>query len=127
MVGINRYRQLGRTLTTSFAVVCTTAKTREVKISGDNSVHLTENDPIQTLEFAVSETSEFELPENQIVKGLFITAAHRFRIMYRPSSLLEYTLLSICDKQFILNGSLLGQIKVVGEYEEPTICKLIYC
>lgn len=127
MVAISKYREVGRTLTTSFAVAITTAKTREIKISGDNSIRLTESMPLQSLEFSVRVDSEFELPENSIINGLFITAAHRFRIMHRPSSVLDYSLFSICDGQFILNGSLSGQIKIVGEYEEPTICKLIYC
>lgn len=126
MAGINRYRQVGRTLTTSVIVTSTTAKTRETKISGDTSVHLGESDRLQEIEFAVSETQEYELPINAINKVLIITSAHRFRLMFRSSALDDYVLLSVCDKQFILNGNFIGQLKLVGDYTEPTACKIVF-
>lgn len=122
---ISEYRQVGRTLITSFLVTSTTARTKETKIRGDSSIRITEERCVEQ-EFGVSTSLAFELPSDCVSKMLAITSAHRFRIFHRPTPLVEYSLFAICDKQFLFNGSLIGQFKIVGDYDVETLIKVLY-
>jgi len=122
---ISEYRQVGRTLVISFLVTSTTARTKETKIRGDSSIRLT-NEKCVEQEFGVSTSLAFELPSDCVTKLLTITSAHRFRVFYRSTPLVEYSLFAICDKQFLFNGSLIGQFKIVGDYDIETLIKVLY-
>lgn len=123
---ISKYRQTGRTLTTSFAVTSTTINTKDVKIRGDDSVRVTSTDKLVEQEVALSVTTEFELPINCVSKILAITSAHKFKIFYRSIETQDYIFFAVCDKQFLFNGAILGQFKIVGEYDIETLIKVIY-
>jgi hypothetical protein len=123
---ISQLRQTGRTLTTSFAVVSTTINTKDTKIRGDDSVRITVSDRLVEQEIALSVSTEFELPINCVSKILAITSAHKFKIFYRAVETQDYIFFAVCDKQFLFNGALLGQFKIVGEYDIETLIKIIY-
>lgn len=126
MARISEYRQAGRTLTTSFVVTSTTINTKETKIRGDDTVRISVDEKIVEQEFSVRLDIEFELPSDCVTKLLCITSAHKFKLFYRASPSLEYNLFAICDRHFLFNGAIVGQFKIVGDYDIATHAKVIY-
>lgn len=123
---INRYRQPGKTLTFSVQGVCTTQHTRESILHNSSSVRIGPDAAITSLDTSVSLTSSHVIEEGKITRFISITAAHKFRLMYRLPGMDDPILFAVPDKMFIMMGPLLGELTVVGEYADPIRCTIQY-
>lgn len=123
---INRYRQPGKTLTFSIQGVCTTQQTRESILHNSSSVRIGPEAALTSLDTSVSMTSSHVIEEGKITRFICITAAHKFRLMYKPAGMDDPIMFAVPDKVFLMMGPILGELIVVGEYEDPIRCTIQY-
>lgn len=125
-VGINRYRELARTLTIDVACHLTALRTRSTMFRQKASARLNADNNLTQIDISVSETEVYTLPMNGIQKVLLLSAPHRFKIFYRATELDEFAQFSVCDGIYSHVGPIMGQIQIVGDYTEPVRCTVVY-
>lgn len=123
---INRYKELARTLTFRIVGILTTSKTRSPQFDMSASIRMDHTEVVSTLDVAVSSTAGHVLPMNGVLKFLHVSAPHRFLIMHRHSETDTFVQLSACEGLYLHVGPIMGQIQIVGDYNDPVRCTLSY-
>lgn len=123
---INRYKELARTMTFRIVGILTTSKTRSPQFDMSTSVRMDHTEVVSTLDIAVSNTAGHTLPMNGVLKYIQINAPHRFRIMHRHNETEPFSQLSVCEGLYLHVGPIMGQIQIVGDYNDPVRCTLSY-
>ncbi len=123
---INRYKELARTMTFRIVGILTTSKTRAPQFDMSASVRMDHTEVVSTLDIAVSNTAGHILPMNGVLKYIQVNAPHRFRIMHRYNETEPFSQLSVCEGLYLHVGPIMGQLQIVGDYNDPVRCTLSY-
>lgn len=126
MSNINKYRQNSKTLVVDLAVNLVALHTNTPVARQKQPTLITPDDVLVTKEVGISTTQSHDLEFNCVTKILMLTAAHRFIVMHRDTETEDFRLLGVCNGLFVHTGSLMGQIRLVGDYEEAISCTVVY-
>jgi hypothetical protein len=123
---LNKYREPDRTLVVDVAANLVALHTNQPLMRQKLPTLITASDNFTTTDVSLSTEKFFDLPMSAVTKILMVSAAHRFIIMHRDTELDEFRLLAVCNGLFVQQGVLMGQIRLIGDYEEAIRCTVVY-